>query len=85
LDSRARGEPFDDSLEGLPVEEREDADVEEHEGDTVALEDDDMEYTVDGSTAGTPLTPGGAPTGISEAESGRPYAMWPGENYRSVF
>jgi hypothetical protein len=85
LHSRAQGEPFDDLLEGLRVEEeRGDAGVEEHEGDTVAIEDDYMEYTVDDSTAGTPLTPGGVPTGISEAESGRPYDMWPGESDNSA-
>jgi hypothetical protein len=83
LDSRARGEPFDDLLEGLRVEEGEDVGAEEH-GDTIAIEDDDMEYTMDGSTAGTPVTPGGVPTGISEAESGRLYGMWPGESDGSV-
>jgi hypothetical protein len=34
---------------------------------------------VDDSTAETPMTPGGVPSKITEAEPGREYTMWPGE------
>lgn len=82
LKSRAQGEPFDAVFEDLGAEEEsENAGIEEHEGDTTfAVDDDGMEYTMDDSTVGNVLTPGDAPTGISEAEAGRPYDMWPGES-----
>ncbi|SPQ25474.1 6388f316-e7a7-4334-b022-fe26e4a5868e [Thermothielavioides terrestris] len=53
--------------------------LEEVGGDTNAGDDVSMEDLVDESTAGTTLQAGGAPAGITEAEPGRPYTMWPGK------
>ncbi|KAH6856052.1 hypothetical protein B0I37DRAFT_395880 [Chaetomium sp. MPI-CAGE-AT-0009] len=52
----------------------------ENEGDTHALDDENLEYTMDASNAEPVLTPGGAPASIDEAEPGRLYTMWPGDD-----
>jgi hypothetical protein len=83
LKSRGEGGPpydaLDEALDEILEEEQSDEGSVEHE-DTNAVDDDNMDYTMDDSNAGPPLlTPGEVPAGITEAEPGRPYTMWPGE------
>ena len=80
LKLRGEGGPLDEALDEIRDEEPSDDGSVEHE-DTNAVDDDNMEYTMDDSNAGTPLlTSGDVPAGITEAEPGRPYTMWPGES-----
>lgn len=61
--------------------------LENGEPDVDADDDEKME-DVDDLTPGAPLQPenaAGVPTGINEAEPGRPYNMWPGKRCCFVF
>jgi hypothetical protein len=49
--------------------------------DTSVFDDNALDKVMNDSTLGTPLDLSSPPEGIEEAEPGRPYAMWPGENY----
>ncbi|KAK3294303.1 uncharacterized protein B0H64DRAFT_184045 [Chaetomium fimeti] len=81
MDDQVESEPPDESLDEIEDDEEPGDDSNaENEGDTQALDDENLEYTMDASNAETVLTPGGAPTSIDEAEPGRLYTMWPGDD-----
>ncbi|KAH6632341.1 hypothetical protein F5144DRAFT_573747 [Chaetomium tenue] len=87
LDGEVTGNPPIDPLEEMAEdEELSDDSNGDDEGDTNALYDENMEYTMDASNAEMVpvLTQGDAPTGIDEAEPGRLYNMWPGDDGKLI-